>query len=156
MILAMRVLQSAVAAVVCYIYWPDAWAAIRTNAPERGDYLVLGIYTGWLATMCQGLYSVTFRLAGNPMWLINADPVGLWIMMSVMAGVLHVLAPEAIGGTVPRRNRIAVGGGLGCAIVVVLVLLAVRPDVGPAVERLKPYISDWFKTGNLFGPPTAS
>ncbi len=151
MILAMRVLQAAIAGVVCYIYWPDALAAIRNRQPTMGDYLTLGIFFGWLATHCQALYSIMFRLAGSPMWLINADPIGVWISISVMAGILHVLAPEAIGGVVPRRNRVAVGSGLGIAIAVVLLVLVLRPDLGAAVEKLRPFISDVFNTGVLEG-----
>lgn len=149
MILAMRVLQAAGAAVVCYIYWPDAIGALRAREPTMGDFLTVGIFTSWFATFCQATYSIVFRLAGSPLWLINADPVGLWITISVMAAILHVLAPEAIGGMVPRRNRVAVGGGLGVAIAIVLFVLAVRPDLGAAVERLKPWISDVFSTGVL-------
>jgi hypothetical protein len=62
-----------------------------------------------------------------------------------------LLAPGAIGGMVPRRNRIAIGAGLGVAIGLVLLLSFAKPDLRPYVEWMRPYISDWFNTGGLPG-----
>jgi drug/metabolite transporter (DMT)-like permease len=149
MLLGWRVLQAATSASVFYVYWPDAKIAMLTHEPRKGDFLILGITFGWIATFCQATYSIVFRLAGSPGWLMNADPVGLWLMLSVLGGILHLLAPGAIGGSVPRRNRLALGAGLGAAIALVLFLSFAKPDIRPYVDWLRPYISDWFNTGGL-------
>jgi len=51
-----------------------------------------------------------------------------------------------------RRSRIALGICVGAAV---LVVGATRPDIGPAIERTRPYIGDWWRTGALpFGGAT--
>lgn len=151
MLLAQRVLQAAAAAAVMYVYWPDAWSAFVTRKPQKGDFLVLGIWLGMASTFCQAVYSVVYRLVPPDVqaWLQNANPVGVWIFTSILACVLHLLAPGVIGGVVPRRNRMALGGALGCAVVLTLYLVIARPDIGPIVNGLKPYIADWWRTGSL-------
>ena len=148
MILAERVLQVAACTTVIYVYWPDVVAALLKPRAERGDYLVIGIAMGQLAVALQAMFVIVFRLSGSPAWLADADVNGIWILIGVLASGLHVLAPGAISGTVPQRNRIAAGVSLGVAAVVALFLLIARPDIGPIVERARPYLADWFGTAS--------
>lgn len=43
----------------------------------------------------------------------------------------------------PRRSRVALGIGVGAAVLVVGAIIATRPDIGPAIERTRPWIGDW-------------
>ncbi|CAO4133400.1 hypothetical protein OFEAOIEE_LOCUS1127 [Methylorubrum extorquens] len=79
------------------------------------------------------------------------------MLFSMMAAVLHVAATGSIDGEVPRRSRIALGICVGAAVLVVGAVVATRPDIGPAIERTRPYIGDWWRTGELpFGGPSPS
>jgi len=145
--IAVGVLQASAATMVVYIYGRDAWIALRTSNPKRTDFLIVGIVLAWLSTDGQAVLAVLFRLAGMPAWFVNSEIYAPIRLLSVVAAVLHVSAPGAVDGLVPRRNRIAMGVGLGGAVLLVLTLLWSRPDVGPLLERTRPYISDFFQTG---------
>lgn len=150
-ILGLRVLQASASIVVMYVYWPDVWDAFLAPRPVKGDYLTVGIFLGQLANTCQAVFIVIYRLAHSPQWLANSDINGIWILVGVVASALHILAPGAYegstGGMIPRRNRRAMGFGIGGAFATAMALLTLRPDIGPFVETLRPYLDDWFKTG---------
>lgn len=147
LILAERIFQASVAMMVVVVYWPDARAAWRSDSPERGDYLIVGVAIGWVATFCQAMFSVIFRLAGMPMWFTNIDANSLWILMSAISGILHIVAPGAVDGVVPRRNRIVLGLGMGIAVMGICVVLWSRPDISVYVEASRFVLEDtasWF------------
>jgi len=147
LILAERIFQASVAATVVVVYWPDARAAWKSESPERGDYLIVGVTLGWCATLCQALFSVVFRLAGMPLWFTNIDANSLWILMSAISGILHIVAPGAVDGVVPRRNRIVLGLGMGIAVMGICVVLWTRPDISVYLEACRFFLEDtasWF------------
>lgn len=150
--IAIGVLQASAATMVVYIYGRDAWIAMRASHPKRTDFLIVGIVLAWLSTDGQAVLAVMFRLAGMPQWFVNSEIYAPIRLLSVVAAVLHVSAPGAVDGTVPRRNRIAMGIGLGGAVLLVLVLLWSRPDIGPLLDRTRPYIGDFFHTGAALSP----
>jgi hypothetical protein len=152
MILATRILATGFYSAVLYVYGRDAWGAFRKPEPKRSDFLIVGIWLSFLSHWCQNLYSLAYRLAQAPEWLLTAEVVSPIVMLSMVASVLHVAAPGAVDGTVPRRNRIALGIGIGLAVFAVAVLMATRPDIRPIIDRARPYIGDWFSTGYLVVP----
>ena len=142
--IAIGVLQASAATMVVYIYGKDAWQALKKREPARTDFLIVGIVLAWLSTDGQAILAVLFRLAGMPSWFVNSELYAPIRLLSVVAAVLHVSAPGAVDGLVPRRNRLAMGLGLGGAVLIVLVLLWQRPDMGPLIERTRPYIGDFW------------
>jgi len=142
--IAIGVLQASAATMVVYIYGKDAWQALKKREPARTDFLIVGIVLAWLSTDGQAILAVLFRLAGMPAWFVNSELYAPIRLLSVVAAVLHVSAPGAVDGLVPRKNRLAMGLGLGGAVLIVLVLLWQRPDMGPLIERTRPYIGDFW------------
>lgn len=151
MILATRVLAAGFYMALLYVYGPDAWLALRTATPKRSDFLVVGIWIGFASHFWQDVYSIVYRLAPSE-WLLNAEIISPGILLSAIAVVLHVSAPGAVDGTVPRRNRIALGAGVGVATLLVGLLLVTRPDIRPFVDGLRPWIGDFWHTGGLSAP----
>lgn len=149
MIVATRILAAAFYSVVVYAYAGDAWAAVRRPVPTKADFLIVGIWLSFLSHLAQTVYAAIYRLADAPQWLLNAEIVPLIVLFSMMAAVLHVAATGSIDGKVPRRSRIALGICVGAAVLVVGAVVATRPDIGPAIERTRPYIGDWWRTGAL-------
>lgn len=149
MIVATRILAAAFYSVVVYAYAGDAWAAIRRPFPTKADFLIVGIWLSFLSHLAQTVYAAIYRLADAPQWLLNAEIVPLIVLFSMMAAVLHVAATGSIDGEVPRRSRIALGICVGAAVLMVGAVVATRPDIGPAIERTRPYIGDWWRTGEL-------
>jgi hypothetical protein len=142
LIIATRIFQASTAASVVAVYWPDARSAWKSNSPEVGDYLIVGITIGWCATFCQAMFSVIYRLAGGPLWFANADVNSLWILMSSISGWLHIMAPGGVDGKVPRRNRIGLGVSIGSAVASTCLVLWSRPDIGPTLEMFRPALED--------------
>lgn len=151
MIVATRTLAAGFYAVVLYVYAADAWRATMKPEPRRSDFLIVGIWLSFLSHFGQTVYSLVYRLADAPGWLLNAEIVPFIVLFSVLGAVLHVAAPGSVDGTVPRRNRIALGIGVGLAVLTVMALLITRPDIKPLIERARPFIGDWWKTGELPG-----
>lgn len=145
--IAIGVLQAAAATMVVYIYGKDAWRAVRKKNPARTDFLIVGIVLAWLSTDGMAILAVLFRLAGMPAWFVNSEVYAPVRLLSVVAAVLHVSAPGAVDGLVPRKNRMAMGVGLGGAVLLALALLWSRPDIGPLIERARPYIGDFWGQG---------
>lgn len=146
LLLAERVLQFSFALAVMYVYWPEVVSSVGKKTAEHGDLLVLGIVAGQASTAGQALFVVVYRLAGSPPWLANADLLGLIVLGSIVASTLHILCPGAIGGMIPKRNRILAGFTVGTGAMLVLFLLSYRPDISAVVEGLRPYLADWFGT----------
>ena len=160
MIIATRILAAAFYSVVVYAYAGDAWAAMMRPAPTKADFLIVGIWLSFLSHLAQTVYAAIYRLAEAPVWLLNAEIVPIIVLLSMMAAVLHVAATGSIDGEVPRRSRIALGVGVGVAVLLVGTVVATRPDIGPTIERARPWIGDWWHTGYLpgsvpTGPPPA-
>lgn len=157
MIVATRIIAAAFYSVVVYAYAGDAWAAVRRPEPTKADFLIVGIWLSFLSHLLQTVYAAIYRLADAPQWLLNAEIVPLIVLFSMMAAVLHVAATGSIDGEVPRRSRIALGICVGAAVLMVGAIVATRPDIGPAIERTRPYIGDWWRTGELgLGGPAPS
>jgi len=158
MIVAVRVLACSVYAAVIYVYGRDAWVAVSTPDPKRSDFLIVGIVLSFMSHFGQSAYAIAYRLADAPAWLLNAEVIAPVVILSMVAGVLHVTAPESIEGTVPRRNRYALGAFVGLAVLMLGVLLTTRPDVRPWIDRARPYIGDFWHTGEMNvgrgAPPT--
>lgn len=150
MIVATRILAAGFYSVVVWAYAGDAWAAIRRPVPTKADYLILGIWLSFLSHLGQTVYATLYRLANAPQWLLNAEIVPIIVLFSMLASVLHVCATGAVDGEVPRRSRIALGLCVGAAVLLVGAILATRPDIGPAIERTRPWIGDWWKTGEIW------
>lgn len=155
--IAIGVLQASAATMVVYIYGRDAWQALKKREPARTDFLIVGIVLAWLSTDGIAILAVVFRLAGTPQWFLNSELYAPIRLLSVVAAVLHVSAPGAVDGIVHRKNRLAMGLGLGGAVLLILGLLWTRPDIGPLLERTRPYIGDFWSTGAWYwhgDPPT--
>lgn len=150
MIIACRVLQAAASVMVLAVYGSDAIRALRTPTPSRTDFLLLGISCGWLASLSQSLYSILYRLAGAPAWMLTIEIVAPTVLLSVIGALLHVAAPGAFDGNLPRRNKIAIGAMFGAAALVVFGLLVYRPDISDWVERTPWWLRDMWETGALY------
>ncbi|QDI81058.1 hypothetical protein E8E01_11735 [Methylorubrum populi] len=150
MIVATRILAAAFYSVVVYAYAGDAWAAVRRPVPTKADFLIVGIWLSFLAHLGQTVYATIYRLADAPQWLLNAEVVPVIILVSMLGAVCHVAATGSVNGEVPRRSRVALGIGVGAAVLVVGAIIATRPDIGPAIERTRPWIGDWWRTGEIW------
>lgn len=168
MIVAARILAASIYGAVIYIYAPDAFLALRRPIPYpipeetddqmrqyilrlerervRQDFLILGIWLSFLSQFLQAVYAVLARLAGMPRWFVDSEILGHAVLISVVGGILHLTIPGVVDGNVPRRNRFTLGAGVAVAILIVGAVTASKPNIGPQLDLLRPWIGDWWGT----------
>lgn len=130
---------------------------MRAPQPQKSAFLVVGIWLSFLSRLLQTIDAIVHRLADAPPWLLNAEIVPFTGQASILAAMLHIVATGAIEGEVPRRSQVALGISVGLAVILLGAILATRPDVGPIIERARPWIGDGWRTGELPGAvPTGS
>ncbi|WP_147027136.1 hypothetical protein [Methylobacterium oxalidis] len=154
MVVYVRILDVAATAVALWIFAKDAWIGVLRPVPKPRDFLIVGIWLKFLSAELLGIYALVYRLAGTPAWFLNNELLSPIILISVIAVVLHVCTPGTIDGVVPRRNQYALAIGFGAAVLITGFMIASKPDLQPYLERTRPYIGDWFRTGEIpSGPP---
>jgi hypothetical protein len=139
---ALRILQVSVSLVVVIAYLPDAIDGLRQGQPDRAHQLSMGICLGFFSILCNGAYSIIWRLAGTPDWLTNSALNGFWVYLSILAGILHVTAPGSINGSVPRQNWIYIGLGFGSGALVAAFVMVAHPDLRDVILQFKPYLAE--------------
>lgn len=124
-------MQSLNALVLCVsisvvLTYAPAWA--QTLAKPRldgGDALSLGIGCTWCSDIGFRLWSIAWRGLDNPEWMLTTAILPLLLTVNFMGGVLHLTAPGAVDGVVPRRNWIILGITVGAAFFVILITIMV-------------------------------
>ena len=151
MIIYVRILDISATTAALYIFARDAWKGLWRRAPRPRDFLITGIWLKFFSAWLIGIYGVVYRLAGEPKWLFNNEILPLALMIGIVAVVLHICTPGT-AGAVPRRSQYALAVSLGAATLIAGFLVASKPDIRPWVEPLKPWISDWWRTGEVKAP----
>lgn len=132
----LHAVRIAVCAVVVVAYAPVCLEALALGRIGRVEQLSLGITVGWGALLLQGLWSLLWRLAGRPAWMVDSDLDGFLVWVTILGAVLHVTAPGAVDGRVPRRTWIVTGLAFGAGLLAAALLLLRRPEIGAAAEEL--------------------
>ena len=107
----------AVAFAVTVAYLPDVLYAIRMDRIDRVAQLSLGIALSWTAVIINRSWVAAIRIADTE-WMRTSPVIGFYIFLSVLAGVLHITAPGAIDGDIPRRNQIILGLAIGLGVLI--------------------------------------
>lgn len=116
----------AVAIAVTIAYAPVWVEALTQDRPDRVGQLTLGIGCTWGAFILSRMWSISWRGSGQPDWMENSPVVGFFVYMTILGGILHLTAPGAIDGDVPRRNWILIGITIGGGLVLGLAFLGWR------------------------------
>jgi hypothetical protein len=135
-----RVASIPLSIAVVVAYGDGGIRALFARHPDKFAMLTLGIVVSWGSTALTSTWSVLWRLAGQPAWWINSYANAFGIYLALAAAVLHITAPGAVDGRIPRRLMIRLG--LIAALVVSLagaVILA-RPDLSSFVNSLRTYV----------------
>ena len=138
----LHTVRIAICLVVVVAYAPVCLEALAGGRIGRVEQLSLGITIGWGATLLAGVWSLLWRLAGQPAWMVNSDLNGFFLWVTILGAVLHVTAPGAVDGTVPRRTWILTGLAFGAGALAAAALLARRPDMAAIMDGLAPWIRE--------------
>ena len=97
-----------VAGGVCVAYAPVIPAAITRRAPTKGDLLGTGIFLVSLSVFGMRAVSVVARDLGWP-GISNTDWRTAMMFTCLLGGVLHLWAPTAAEGRIPRAHWLSTG-----------------------------------------------
>lgn len=139
---ALHTIRIAICLMVVVAYAPICLEALARDRIDRVCQLSLGITIGWGAALLSGLWLLLWRLAGQPAWMLNSDLYGFFIWVAILGAVLHVTAPGAVDGVVPRRTWILTGAAFGAGALAAVALLVLRPDIRRVVEHLEPWLRE--------------
>lgn len=134
-------LSISIAVVIAYAA-PAVSAMLDKRRPDLVAQLTLGIALGWAATAFQSTWSLIYRLAGQPLWMQNNDLNALIIWSLCLAAALHITAPGAIDGRIPRRNMVSLGLAIGAGVLIVSIIMIWNPNVDGLVDAIKPWLYD--------------
>lgn len=121
----MQVLNALVLCVSISVVCTYAPAWLQTLGKPRlsgPDALSLGIGGTWCAEIGQRIWSIVWRGLNQPDWMVSTPVLPLLLTLVFMGGVLHLTAPGAVDGVVPRRNWIILGITIGAAVFVALLI----------------------------------
>lgn len=123
-----------VAVAVSIAYLPDVYQAIRMDRVDRVAQLSLGIALSWTAVIINRSWVGLIRIADAD-WMRASPMIGFYVFLSILAGVLHITAPGAIDGQIPKRNRITLGLAVAAGILAALLVIGLGlgetfPDPG--------------------------
>lgn len=137
----MQAIRAVVAIAVTLAYFPGAIGLVWTGKGNRSDYLILGIVCNWASDIGVGIWTTISRFYGRPEWMLDNKWLSFFLLIAVIGGVLHLTAPGAVGGKVPRRNWMVLGAVLALATGVGFLGLWIEARVrekangAPACER---------------------
>ncbi len=108
LILMLNGLVASATAGVCVAYSPVLVAALPARAPTKGDYLGSGIFLVALSMLAQRLVSFIGRDGGWPD-IFNSDWETAIMTVGLVGVLLHLWAPNAVEGRVPRARWVSTG-----------------------------------------------
>jgi hypothetical protein len=136
----LRITQASMAAAVAVAFSSLATYALLKIYPDRVEQMSMGVALGFFSSFGFGFWALLWRLAGKPDWMLESSVQAFWIYLSILAGALHITAPGAVDGRIPRPNKIALGTAVGAGVLVFLLLLWTVPDLSQPMEAIRPYI----------------
>jgi hypothetical protein len=135
-----RVASIPLSVAVVVAYGDGAFRAMFARHPDKFAMLTLGIVVSWASVALTSTWSVLWRLSGQPAWWVNSYPNSFGLYIALAAAVLHITAPGAVDGRIPKKLMIHLG--LIAAIVTSLAIAVViaRPDLSSVINSLRPYV----------------
>jgi hypothetical protein len=135
-----RVASIPLSVAVIVAYGDGALRALFARHPDKFAMLTLGIVVSWGSTAMSSTWSVLWRLSGQPAWWVNSYPNSFGLYIALSAAVLHITAPGAVDGRIPRRLMIHLGVIAGLVVALACAVVTARPDLSSVINSLRPYV----------------
>lgn len=133
-------IRLAISLAVVVAYTPICLQAVKLRRIDRVHQLSLGIWMGWFSAFLMGVWSLAWRMSGKPAWMTESDLNAFFLAMSTMGATLHITAPGAIDGIIPRKNWIMLGIAFAAGALFATLVIGFQPSVAGAVDRIKPWV----------------
>lgn len=114
---------ASIAVVISYL--PNLVYSLAQPKIDRVGLFTLGIVLAWTMSACLRFWSAGMRYFDVDS-MRDSPVVGMLLLGSAMAGVLHIVAPGAIEGRIPSGNWIMVGVAVGCGALIAGILIGMN------------------------------
>lgn len=137
----LRASQLVLSLSVVAIYLHSIYDIFTTKIPTHAQQLVLGIIVAWTGSAGNAAWFLLFRTGGRPEWMLDAPMNGFFVWMIGIGGLLHLTAPRAIDGRVPRANWLGVAVVALASIGFAYAITIAPPDARWIADFLQPYLA---------------
>lgn len=107
-------------------YAPVAWQSVKLEKIPGENILSIGIFLGGVAIAYRTGASIVWREVGSPVSWLNSPVWGFHLAVSLCSAVAHMIAPNVIGGAIPKREWIRMGFWVSAATMIVATTLALN------------------------------
>ena len=116
-------LASAIAVVIAFT--PPAWQALFEKPVSKASILAVGIWCSWFAVANGSLQVILGYEFGQP-WVFRSVWNAATAAITFSGAMCHLLAPRAIGSTIPPRAWVYLGTVVGCGILAFFLLIEAK------------------------------
>ncbi len=128
----------ALSVAVCIAFLPSLIDGIWGDLPvDSAVFMVAGIFLAWDANAMRSAWSLVWRALGAPDWLANTDFTSYFLFILGYGAVCHLLAPGAIGESVPGKRWVKIGAWVGVGVFAAI-SFSYRDDIATALQWLHP------------------
>lgn len=138
-----HIVRTSAALAVVLGYSSIFFEALLAKRPDRVQQLSTGIVLSWGSTVMMSVWSLLYRYGGRPPWMLEANIYGYFVFMQLLGAVLHITAPGAAGGGIPKKNWVSLGVAVGLASFIALVTLVYDPNVHGLVDMMSHYFNSF-------------
>lgn len=138
-----HIVRTSAALAVVLGYSSICLQALLARRPDRVQQLSMGIVLSWGSTVLMSVWSLLYRYGGRPTWMLEANIYGYFVFLQLLGAVLHITAPGAAGGGIPRKNWVSLGVAVGVASFIALVTLVYDPDIHIFVDMMAHYFNSF-------------
>jgi len=118
-----NILNLSLAVGVVVAYAPVVFNSIFSDRPlDRADWLGIGIFLSWFATIELRTYSIIWRWMDQPLWLTQSEILSYALFCQTTAAIFHLAAPGAINNRIPTRRWINIGIAVTLVVIGALAL----------------------------------
>jgi hypothetical protein len=135
-----RVASIPLSVAVVVAYGDGAFRALFARHPDKFAMLTLGIVVSWASTAISSTWSILWRLSGQPSWWVNSYPNSFGLYIALSAAVLHITAPGAVDGRIPKRLMIHLGLIAGLITALAITVVIARPDLSSVINAFRPWV----------------
>jgi hypothetical protein len=135
-----RVASIPLSVAVVVAYGDGGIRALFARNPDKFQMLTLGIVVSWGSVALSASWSVLWRLAGQPAWWVNSYANSFGLYLGLAAALLHITAPGAVDGRIPRKLMIRLGVIAAIVVSLACAVVLARPDMSSLVNALRPYV----------------
>ena len=125
MIDTLRSMTFASSIAVVIAFTPPAWQALFERPASKASILAMGIWCSWFA-VANGSLQIIMGYELGQMWVFRSLWNAATAAITLSGAVCHLLAPRAIGDTIPPRAWVYLGTIIGMGVLVVLLLIEAK------------------------------